>query len=125
MKNFKYLQVRQTVLQEQAHVVPSHGYGPVCPHCWLENGIYTLPTEGHHFLVKKGDVQRWKLEDRELINVPDNIIMLCNHCHMFFGQTSHFTEWCVEYKTDLGYNLKEWLETLPFKITTDRTAYVR
>ena len=124
MKNIQYLKARKVVLDEQKHLVRYFGYVPVCPRCWKSN-IYSPPTDGHHFLVKKGDVQRWELENRELINVPDNIIMLCHECHMLFGQTAHLTEWCVEHKESLGYDLKSWLETLPFKITTDRTAYVR
>lgn len=103
--------------------VPGVGYVAVCPYCNIAN-----PSDMHEGLIKKGDVQTWPEENRKLINHPINCVVICHCCHMEHGQTSYFTDWFVRWKLQMGWTaeqMMQWLEQLPFKILTDRTAYVR
>ena len=107
-------QVKLLVLREQLQIVPKVGFRPVCPRCW-ENSIYSNPTNMHEGLIKKSDVQSWDEKDRELINAPENCIVLCPRCDIEESQTAEMTEWFILYKTALGYDLRTWVQTLPFK----------
>ncbi|MGH9425936.1 MAG: hypothetical protein ACRD2L_06505, partial [Terriglobia bacterium] len=63
-----YMQVRRQVLAEQTRLVTGRGYIPVCAYCWRQWGLIEEPTNAHHFLVKRSDVQTWPEEDRALID---------------------------------------------------------
>jgi hypothetical protein len=123
LSKLHYNQARMHVLKEQHVMVPGHGYVPVCPYCW-QDGDYRTPTNAHHFLIKRSDVQGWKEEDRKLADVPANLVMLCTDCDARYERTSWFTYWCVEYKAELGYHLEAWLDSLPFKVTSHRRRYL-
>jgi hypothetical protein len=107
-------QLKLKMLHEQMQIVPGVGFKAVCPRCW-ENGVYSVPTNMHEGLIKKGDVQTWEEEDRESINAPENCVVLCPTCDMEESQTGEMTDWFIIYKTSLGYDLREWVKTLPFK----------
>lgn len=119
-----YMQVRHELLKEQSQLVESRGYIPLCPYCWREKNRVSEPTNAHHFLVKRSDVQTWNEDDKALIDDMHNLIMICVRCDQQYERTSWFAEWCVEYKTALGYDLVAWLDSLPFKIPSIRRRYV-
>lgn len=112
--NLRRDHLKGQLLNEQMAVVRNVGFRPVCPRCW-EREIYSIPTDLHEGLVKKGDVQGWDEADRELINATENCVVLCHVCHMEEGQTTEMTEWFIMYKTSLGYDLVSWIKSLPFK----------
>jgi len=122
-RKVKYDRIRHKVLQEQKHAIPHFGYMPVCPYCWAHH-ILKRPTNAHHFLVKRGHVQGWPVERRQLIDHEANIIMICAKCDASHERTSWFTEFCVDHKLRLGYDLLKWLDSLPFKLEPHTRRYV-
>jgi len=119
------IQLKNALIQtENMKAVESVGYVPVCPYCLAHRPT----TDMHEGLIKKGDVQGWPEEDRNLINHPINCVVLCHRCHMSEGQTTQMTVWFVEYKLSMGWRVEDmlqWIDELPFKVQTSRIAYVR
>ncbi len=124
-RKVRYDRIRHKVLQEQMKAVLGWGWQPVCPFHWHRQELYKRPTNAHHFLVKRGHVQGWQPpEQRELVDHVANIIMICSECDAEHERTSYFTEFCVDHKLRLGYNLLEWIDSLPFKLEPHTRRYV-
>ncbi len=124
-RKVKYDRIRHLILQEQRKIVPDLGYVFVCPYHWVRYGEYKKPTNAHHFLVKRGHVQGWQPpEQRELVDHAANIIMICTDCDASRERTAWFTEFCVDHKLRLGYDLLEWIDSLPFKLEPHTRRYV-
>ena len=118
--DIKYIrgQVKLKLIEKQRRVIKGKGYVAICPYC-----DFRLATDMHEALVKRSDVQGWPDEKKILIFCEENCVILCHRCHMEYGQTSHMTEWFVDYRERQGYDLKAWLRTLPF-VVTPKLGYV-
>jgi hypothetical protein len=115
--NIRYMGAKKAALRQQYTMVQGVGFVPVCPYCWEVKKRYTAPAHAHHFLVTRGDVQRWPEANRFLIDDARNLVVLCDTCHEIDpGPTQQMTEFCIAYKTRQGHDLQAFLNGLPFKV---------
>lgn len=69
--------------------------------------------EMHEAFIKRNALPR-KLQ--YLIHVIENCVLLHHECHAEFGQSPEMKKQMLQMKTDRGYDIQAWVNSLPIKV---------
>ena len=86
--------------------------------CWVcTRSFHQAPYHVHHAVIPKGQTNYQKY--KKWLDMPENLILVCRHCHLNHGHLTNreYRDMIWTKKVNMGYDMKEWLESMNMKVT--------
>lgn len=80
--------------------------------CWICRKPLREDAHVHHAVISRD--KRFA----EWLDQPENLILVCSQCHGNHGRLSNYNtrKAVLDWKVKIGYQMREWLESIPMKV---------